>query len=442
MSTVRNIVIIGGGFAGTAFARHIARRLPPDHRLVMVSEESYTTFNPLLAEAVGASIFPEQLVAPLREVLQIRDHRVATRFVMGRVTGIDPAARTISCTSLQGRTDLEYAHLVLAFGNRARLDLIPGMAEHALALKTVGDALHIRNMVLRRLARMELETDPAVRRHLGHFAVIGGGFSGIEVAGELIDCLHSILPFYRGVDREELCVSVVQNIDRLLPELPQALGRKALASLRERGVAVYLNVSAVEVTAQGLRLADGNFLTAATVISTIGTRPNPLAAALAETGKVSLERGRLVAQGDLRLAGLPDIWGIGDCALIPNAIDAQPAPPTAQFAIQEGKLAARNVLAVLAGGTTQALKYRSRGMMAAMGHRRGVAQVAGINVSGLAAWLLWRAYYLSQMPTPGRKLRIFVEWTWGMFFRADITHLRFTRSGSPELVEKDSGPSR
>src|SRR6266511_1550912 len=186
MDHPRNIVVIGGGFAGTTLARELDGRLPAGWQLLLISEESYTTFNPLLPEALGASIFPEQVVAPIRQMLK------RGRFVMGRVTAIDPAAKALTCTTLAGETRLAYEHLVLAFGNRARLDLIPGLAAHALPLKTVGDAMHIRNIVLRRIARIELEDDPAIRRRLGHFVVIGGGFSGVETAGELVDCLAGV----------------------------------------------------------------------------------------------------------------------------------------------------------------------------------------------------------------------------------------------------------
>ena len=189
MNPRRSVVIVGGGFAGTSAARELAGRLPADVDLTLVSEESYTTFNPLLPEAVGASIFPEQVVAPLRELL-MPDGR--SRFMMGRVSEVDLRARRLICNTLGGPRELVCDHLVLAFGNRARLDLLPGMAEHALPLKTVGDALEIRNTVLRRLARIELESEPALRQALGHFVVIGGGFSGVEVAGELVDCLASI----------------------------------------------------------------------------------------------------------------------------------------------------------------------------------------------------------------------------------------------------------
>ena len=428
MAPEKNIIIVGGGFAGTSFAKACRGRLPSGYRLIMVSEESYTTFNPMLPEAVGASIFPEQLVAPLREVLDVRHAASRSQFVMGRVERVDWPRRELRCASLAGETILAFEHLVMAFGNRARLDLIPGMAEHALPLKTVGDAMHIRNRVLQRLARLELEDDPALRQRLGHFVVIGGGFSGVEVAGELIDCLRSILPFYPRVKASEVGVSVVQNIDRLLPELPPVLGMRALQSLRSRGVQVLLNLSAKAVSAEGVALTDGSTIAASTVISTIGTRPNALSQHLATTLGVEVVRGRMVTQPDGQIPSRPGLWAIGDCAQIHNARDDTAAPPTAQFAIQEGKLAARNLLAVLAQQPTKPLNYQSRGMMAAMGHQRGVALVMGVTFSGLPAWLMWRAYYLSQMPTFGRKLRIFVEWTWGMVFSADITHLRFTRS--------------
>jgi NADH dehydrogenase len=304
------------------------------------------------------------------------------------------------------------------------------MAEHALPLKSIGDAMEIRNRVLRRLAQMELETDPETRRLLGNFAIIGGGFSGIEVAGELVDCLTDIRRFYPRVARHEIKVTVVQDIDRLLPELPASLGAAAQRSLARRGVDILLNTRAAEISAQGVRFAAGGSLTAGTVICTIGTRPN----ALVESLGLKQERGRIVVEPDLSVAGGAGIWAIGDCALVVNALDGKVAPPTAQFAVREARHLAANLRRRVRGQATLPFNYRSRGSMAAIGRMNGVAEVLGVGISGLPAWLLWRAYYLSQMPTLGRKLRIFVEWTWGMFFPADITHLRFTRSKDAEAA--------
>ena len=428
MHASHRIVIVGGGFAGTTLARALGNLRWPGLELTLVSDESYTTFNPLLPEAVGASVFPEQVVAPLREML---DARRGDRFIMGRVTALDPPSGTLRCETLGGERVLGYDELVLAFGNRARLDLIPGTALHALPLKTVGDALHIRNVVLRRLARIELETDPALRLGLGHFVVIGGGFSGVEVAGELVDCLQSIRRYYPRVQGGELRVTLLHDQERLLPELPARLGEAGLRSLRARGVEVRLHARASSITEHSVRLADGSEIDAQTVICTIGTRPNPLASELG----LATERGRIVVDDDLSVPGHAGVWALGDCALVRNGVDGQFAPPTAQFAVQQARHLARNLLAKSGGRPTRAFAARSRGMMAAIGRRNGVAEVFGVGISGLPAWLLWRAYYLSQMPTLRRKLRIFVEWTWGMFFPADITHLRFTRSQQLQAEE-------
>ncbi|TLY52067.1 MAG: NAD(P)/FAD-dependent oxidoreductase [Gammaproteobacteria bacterium] len=433
MATSRpRIVIVGGGFAGAKLTRLLQKRARFAD-VTLVSEESYTTFNPMLAEVVGATVFPEHVVAPLRETV---GH---ARFVMGTVGDVDFAGKRLRCDTLKGSVDLDYDHLVLAFGNRARVDLIAGMAEHAVVLKTVGDAMHIRNLVLRRLAQIELETDPGLRRCLGHFVVVGGGFSGVEVAGAVADSLREIRRYYPGVRAEELRVTLLQNVDRLLVELPASLGEAAERSLRKRGVAVMTMTGATAVGARELTLNDGQVLSAATTICTIGTMPNALAARLTA---LATERGRIVCNADLSVAGIDDIWAIGDCALIQNGADGF-APPTAQFAVAEAKHLSGNLIARIQHRATKPFAYRARGMMATVGHLKGVASVFGIDLSGLPAWLLWRAYYLCQMPTLGRKLRIFVEWSWGMFFPPDITHFRFTRSH--DLLESDRAgvmPSR
>jgi NADH dehydrogenase len=418
------IVIVGGGFAGANLTRLLEKRAKSAD-ITLVSEESYTTFNPMLAEVVGATVFPEHVVAPLRETVG------RARFVMGTVGSVDFANKRLRCDTLKGDVELEYEHLVLAFGNRARVDLIAGMAEHAVVLKTVGDAMHIRNLVLRRLAQIELETDPQLRRCLGHFVVVGGGFSGVEVAGALADSLREIRRYYPGVKSEELRVTLLQSVDRLLVELPASLGQAAERSLMNRGVDVKTMTGATAVGARDVTLNNGQVLNAATTICTIGTMPNALTSRLSG---IATERGRIVCDADLSVAGVDGVWALGDCALIKNGDDGY-APPTAQFAVAEAKHLARNLIARGHGDAAKPFVYRARGMMATVGHLKGVAKVFGIKLSGLAAWMLWRAYYLGQMPTFGRKLRIFVEWTWGMFFPPDITHFRFTRSN--ELLESD-----
>jgi NADH:ubiquinone reductase (H+-translocating) len=210
----RQIVVVGGGFAGTTLAVALQRRLPAGWRVVLLSEESYTTFNPMLAEVVGASVFPEHVVAPIRQMLG-RGER--SRFVMGRVTAVDRQARTVQAETLAGVRTIGYEHLVLAFGTRANLDLLPGLADHALPLKLIGDALQVRNRVLQRMARIELEHDAALRGRLGRFVVIGGGFSGVEVAGELADVLAGARRWYPRVKAGELQVVLLHCRRRSVP---------------------------------------------------------------------------------------------------------------------------------------------------------------------------------------------------------------------------------
>ncbi len=422
LPAMANIMIVGGGFAGSTLAKRLMGKLPDGWDVVLVSEDSYTTYNPLLPEVVGAGLFPEHAVAPLRQVIDIK---AGGRFIMGAVSAIDTAQREITCSTLMGEQNFGYDHLVLALGNRARLDLIPGMADHALPLKSIGDALHIRNMVLRRLAAMELEPDHATRGLLGHFLVIGGGYSGVEVAGAIVDCLKGIGGFYPHAMSERARVTLVHSGDRLLPEMAPKLGEAALQSLRKRNVDVRLLTRAAAIDAHGADLRDGGRIDAATIVSTIGTMPNPLV----ETLGLPLQAGRIGVGPTFAVPGLDTVWALGDCACITNGADGQPAPPTAQFAVAEAGQLARNLIAVANGRAAGPFMYRPRGAMAATGHLAGVAEIFGLRFSGLIAWMTWRGYYLLLMPTIGRKLRIFVEWTWGMFFAPDITHIHFTRSG-------------
>jgi len=420
-AAVTRIVVVGAGFAGTNMVRALSAQMPRRCSLTLVSENSYTTFNPMLPEAVGASVFPEHVVVPVREMLP---QSPIQQFIMGSVTSVDTQSRRLTMQALNGEMTLPYDHLVFALGNRARLDLMPGMVDHALPLKTVGDAMHIRNTVLRRLACIELETHPERRRQLGHFIIVGGGFSGVEVAGELIDCLSGIRHYYPRVAADELKVTVLHGMSRLLPELSERLGAAALESLRQRGVTVRLDTFASSVSAAGVHLKDGELVAGDTVLGTIGTSSNPL---LERIGVRCLQ-GRIVVNGDMSVPGLPGVWAMGDCAAVPNALDGSISPPTAQFAVRQARHLAGNLVREMRGRDTEPFRYRSRGAMASIGHLKGVAEVFGVPLTGWLAWLVWRAYYLSQMPSSGRRLRIFFEWSWGMFFPSDITHLRFTRS--------------
>jgi NADH dehydrogenase len=377
----------------------------------LLSRENFITYNPLLPEVVGASLLPGHVIAPLRQLT------LRTRVCMVQVTDIDLESQTVSYLG-EGSGVVHYDELVLACGQGADLSLVKGMARYALPLKTLGDALFMRNRAIVRLEQAELQPNPESRRWLSSFVVIGGGFSGVEVAGGLMDFLRASRRYYRSIG--DVRVHLVHSGDRLLPELSPSLGRFAERKMREQGIDVRLNARCARVDDRGITLKDGEILTAGTVICTIGTAPNPLIASL----PLPKQRGRLEVAPDMSVPSASRVWALGDCAAVPNARDGTTSPPTAQFAERQ----ARQLAANLVRKATRPFRYRPLGQLASVGHNKAVAELFGLKLTGFIAWLLWRGVYLLKIPTLGRKVRLFLEWNWAMFFPPDIAHLGYTRT--------------
>lgn len=424
----RNIVVIGGGFAGTQLVKKLERKLSDEWQIVLVSEENYTTFNPMLAEVVGASVLPSHVIAPIRRMVR------RTRFISARVTDIDTTGKTVHFEGEERHSSIGYEHLVFAFGSRANMDIIPGMAQHAMPFKLLGDALKLRNRVIEQMEKAELEEDAEVRKWLGHFVIIGAGFSGVEIAGAIQDFIHSSHKHYPRLHDQDLSVTVIHRGDLPLQELGPKLGVHALEKMPLRGINMLMDAGVELVDAQGVSTDKFDRIEAATVICTIGTKPNPLI----QTVDIPNERGRIVVEPDMSISGFPGLWAIGDCALVPNAFDDKLSPPTAQFAIREGHQLAANIARSVEGVETQPFNYQSKGSMATIGHLNGVAELpGGYGVSGFSAWLLWRGFYLSLMPTMAKKTRIFFEWTWSILFSPDIINLRFTTTDNVDKSREE-----
>jgi NADH dehydrogenase len=413
----RNLLIIGGGFAGAKTAQLLEHRLPPEWNLTLVSQENFITFNPLLPEVVGASILPGHVIAPHRQMVHCSHVRMA------QVVGIDTAAKEIEYLG-EGTGRMQYDQLVLAVGNNANLDLVKGMGQYALPLKTLGDALFLRNRVISRLEQAESQPVREHRRWLTTFVIVGGGFSGVETAGELVDFVHASLRYYRNIDREDIRIVLLHSGDRLVPELSPSLGKFTLERMRRHGVETRLNARAVRVTDRAVHLDGGDIIEGGTVVCTIGTQPNPLL----EDIPSPKERGRLVVNDDFSVPGVESVWAAGDCAAVRNAHDGRAAPPTAQFAEAAARALAENILAKLAGRPTRPFRYSPKGQLASIGHNKAVAEIYGLRISGFIAWLLWRGLYLLRVPTFARKCRLFLEWNWAMFFPPDISHLGYRRT--------------
>jgi NADH dehydrogenase len=243
-------------------------------------------------------------------------------------------------------------------------------------------------------------------------------------------------------------VTLVHGGDRLLPELRPRLAEKAARGMRQRGIEILFEALARAVDGDGLTVAlpDGTErrIEAGTVVSTVGTAPNPLVAALG----LPVENGRIRTRPDMSVEGLPGLWAIGDCAAVPNAATGATAPPTAQFAVREARQLARNLGRLRDGRSARPFAFGGLGTLATIGNRRGVAEVLGVPVTGFPAWLLWRAFYLSKMPTLSRRVQIFVAWTWDMLFPSDTAQLRFTSSAEADRAAaaassvQDDAPER
>lgn len=416
----KRIVIIGGGFAAIKCARTLRKRLPREKfQIVVYSRENHMVFHPLLADVAGASIHPDSAAATIRQMLPGVDCNTAS------VERIDIPVQQIEFENDLGQLErTSYDHLVIACGAESNLGIIPGMSDHAFPFKTMKDATALRLHIIAQLETAEAFSDPVRRRFHLSFVIIGGGFSGVELAGEINDLIRDSTRFYRNFRGSDISITLIHNHSQVLPEVSPTLRDFALQKMRGVGINVLLETSAAAATPEGVGLQDGTLLRAATVVCTIGTVPSPLVQHL----EVQKERGRLVTDPDMRVTGLPNVWAVGDCAYITNAFDNKPSPPTGQFAEREGRQAAENIARVIHGQPTRPFYFKPLGQLCSIGGRRAVAEMFGFRVSGLLAWFMWRSVYLMKLPSWSRRVRVGLDWALDLIFPRDLGALVEGRS--------------
>ena len=426
-----DVVILGGGFAGLSCARRLEKLWGKEaaSRVLLVSAENYFVYQPFLPEVIGAGIEPRHVMNPIRLALR---HCVVHRAEVSRVSLRE---RQIEFDAVDGPwlEPIKAENLVLALGSRTNIRAVPGMMEHGLILKTLADALAIREHLVKRLEEASLELLPERRRGLLHFMVVGGGYSGVETAGEILDLLEEARRFYPSLDPDELRVTLVHSGSQLLPELGEDLGSFAQRSLEARGMKVVLNRRAASVSANYVRLDDGTRVETHNTICTIGNAPHPV---LAELG-TEYEKGWPVTDEFLRLKSHPNVWAIGDGASNPDGYGNR-CPPTAQFAIRLGRHVAENIVAS-AGTSLRPFRYRALGQMATIGHHRGVCSILGFRFSGFFAWWLTRTVHLLKLPGLDRKLRVVIDWTFELFFPPDLNYLDLKKTQKLARIHVEPG---
>jgi NADH:ubiquinone reductase (H+-translocating) len=414
------IVILGGGFAGAYCARALAAEYKAENirTTALVSDQNAMLFHPMLAEVSGASISPLDVVNPLRIFCR------NTSFYLGAVREIDLERRILEFSPgpFVREATLQFEHLVLALGSIVDVSRVPGMAEHGNLMKNVGDAIRLRTEVLQRLEEAAVSPDQAVRRRLLTFLVVGGGYSGVETIGQLVDLIRGVIHFYPRIDYREMRFVLVHSGPFLLPQIGEELGRYCEHQLQRRGVEVRLNQRVTAITAERAILGEHGVVETNTVVTTVGNTTNPIIKNLIDKYRLASEHGRLTAEPTLQVKGYNYLWAVGDCAAVPDS-NGQISPATAQFAMRQGSRLGKNLINLRQGRSLIPFHYQSMGEMASLGHRNAVGKVLGVKVSGLLGWLMWRATYLYKLPGLERKLKVFLEWNLDLIFPRDISLL-------------------
>jgi NADH dehydrogenase len=410
------VVILGGGFGGAYCAAALEKEIKDRGiEIILIDRHNYFTFYPLLVEAGTGSLEPRHAVVSIRKFL----HRTAFR--MAEVDAIDFRARRVSYRIRQSREagSLAYDHLVLALGSVTRLPDIPGLREFGLQMKSLTDAVGLRDRVIQLLEAADATMDPTLRRAMLSLIVVGGNYTGAEVAGEFDVFFKEASRYYKNVRASDCRVTLIEIADRILGALEPELSDYALARMRRRGIDVRLETSVSRIEENQVTLSTGEVLAASTVVWCAGIAPNPL---IARMELPVDKRGYILCQPDLRVQGFDNVWAIGDGAVNGDP-QGRPYPATAQHAVGQARRAARNIARVLAGAEPQPCVLADRGSLAALGCRTAVAKLFGLKLSGFWAWFLWRTVYLAKMPGWARRLRVALDWTVDLFFRRDYVQL-------------------
>jgi len=432
------VLILGGGFGAIYTALTLERVLRREDRteVMLINPENFFLFTPMLAEIVSSQIDTSHAINPIRRMFK------STRFIEGLATGIDLDRRTVL---VRHPNDEErgypYDQLVLAVGAQTGYFGMKDVQENSYTAKTLGDAILLRNRVIALLEIAEIERDPAVRAEILTLVVAGGGFTGVEMAGEINDLIRGAAKSYPSITQREIRVILVEARDRLIPEFDEKLATFATRRLKASGVEVWCNTTVSGAGPHEVRLKDKDPIRSRTLIWNTGVATNPLIneSSLPQTG-----RGWIKVDAHLRVEGLPGVWALGDCAQIPDPLrPGHFQPALAQHAIREAPRLARNIVATIRGEPTQAFHYHTLGQMATLGHYNGVGMIGPVRIWGFPAWAAWRTYYLWRLPRLEKRLRVATDWTVDLIFGRDISQIQTyaaTRpGGAPDAVDADTG---
>ncbi len=429
-----HILVVGGGYVGMYTALRLQSKLQRgEATITVVDPQPHMTYQPFLPEAAAGSVEPRHVVVPLRKVLR------RCRVLSGRVVRVEHARHAATVETCDGHFEvLGYDLLVMAPGSVARTLPIPGLAEQGISFKTIGEAIYLRNHVLSRLDAAETTLDPAARRKLLTFMVVGGGYAGIEALAELEDMARYACRYYESISPRDMRWVLVEATGRIMPEVSPKMGVYTIERLMERGIEVFLDTRVTTMEGGNVALDDGTEFGADTIVWTAGVKANPM---LRQTDLPLDEKGRVRCEATLQVVEATDVFSAGDCAAVPDLSKNDPAAttaPSAQHAVRQAKVLADNVLAHLQGRQLRTYKHSYAGSVASLGLYRGAAEIYGVKLKGLPAWFMHRTYHISRMPTFNRKVRILADWTGALLFRREVVALGQVNDPKAEFARATS----
>lgn len=417
------ILIVGGGYAGFYTALKLERSLRPgEAELTMVDPLPYMTYQPFLPEVAAGSIEPRHAVVSHRR------HLRKTNVITAKVTNVDHANKTVTITPPVGEPwDEQYDIIVITAGAVSRTFPIPGVADEAIGLKNIEEAMAIRDRVLTNFDKASNLPAGAERDRLLTFTVVGGGFAGIEIFGELRSFASSLLKYYPTLSFDDTHFHLIEAMGRIMPEVSLKTTYWVLKNLAQRGAEVHLETQLTSAVGGKIELSTGESFESDLIVWTAGVMANPV---LRNTDLPVEERGRLRVRADLRVFNddgiVPDAWGAGDVSAVPDLTGAGVGGytvPNAQHAVRQGKQLAKNILGTLRGDAPRDYHHKGLGAVAGIGLGIGVFQSGKIAVTGVLAWLMHRGYHGLAVPMWERKIRVFTNWILNFLLRRDIVSL-------------------
>ncbi|WP_250028438.1 NAD(P)/FAD-dependent oxidoreductase [Paractinoplanes maris] len=430
----QRIVVVGAGHVGLYAALRLSKKLNRRRaEVVVIDPQPHMTYQPFLPEAAAGNISPRHSVVPLRRELK------KCRVVAGEVTKVEHARKTVTIQPIEGpATEMSYDHIIVAPGSVSRTLPIPGLSERGIGLKTIGEAIYLRNHILDQLDVAAVTPDPEVRKAALSFVFVGGGFAGIEALAEMEDVVRDAMQYYPELDKNELKFVLVEATNRILPEVGPKMGAYAARQLDKRGISLRLDTRLESCVDGEIVLSDGDRFRAETLVWTAGVKPSPM---LDHTDLPRGPKGHVNCLPTLQVADsdgtvLEGAWSAGDSAQVPDLTNPGGwCSPSAQHAVRQAKVLADNIRQVVLGGEPKEYKHKYIGSVAGLGLGKGVAHVYGIKVKGWPAWFMHRSYHVSHIPSFHRKARVVADWTLAALFKRETVALNQLHAPREEFTE-------